>query len=94
MSYEESTKTRVKEHRIEMMGRASLTATGVEDVESFDEAEIVMNTSQGNLIVRGSGLHIGKINLDVGELKVEGVINDLSYEEISSSGSFFAKLFG
>lgn len=94
MSYEESTKPRVKEHRIEMMGRASLTATGVEDVESFDEAEIVMNTSQGNLIVRGSGLHIGKINLDVGELKVEGVINDLSYEEISSSGSFFAKLFG
>ena len=94
MSYEESPKTRAKEHRIEMIGRASLAVTGVEDVESFDEAEIVMNTSQGNLIVRGSGLHIGKINLDVGEIKVEGVINDLSYEEISSSGSFFAKLFG
>lgn len=94
MSYEESPKVRAKEHKVEMLGRASLSVTGVEDVESFDEAEIVMNTSQGNLIVRGSGLHIGKINLDVGEIKVEGVINDLSYEEISTAGSFFSKLFG
>ncbi len=94
MSYEESPKIRAKEHRVELLGRASLAVTGVEDVESFDENEIVMNTSQGNLIVRGSGLHIGKINLDVGEIKVEGVINDLSYEEISSAGSIFSKLFG
>lgn len=94
MSYEENPKMRPKEHKVEMSGRASLAVTGVEDVESFDETEIVMNTSQGNLIVRGSGLHIGKINLDVGEIKVEGVINDLSYEEISSTGSFFSKLFG
>lgn len=94
MSYEESSKIRAKEHRVELLGRASLAVTGVEDVESFDENEIVMNTSQGNLIVRGSGLHIGKINLDVGEIKVEGVINDLSYEEISSAGSIFSKLFG
>ena len=94
MSYEESPKIRAKEHRVELLGRASLAVTGVEDVESFDENEIVMNTSQGNLIVRGSGLHIGKINLDVGEIKVEGVINDLSYEEMSSAGSIFSKLFG
>lgn len=94
MAYEESPKLRAKEHKVEMLGRASLAVTGVEDVESFDEAEIIMNTSQGNLIVRGSGLHIGKINLDVGEIKVEGVINDLSYEEISTAGSFFSKLFG
>lgn len=94
MSYEESPKIRAKEHRVELLGRASLAVTGVEDVESFDENEIVMNTSQGNLTVRGSGLHIGKINLDVGEIKVEGVINDLSYEEISSAGSIFSKLFG
>ena len=94
MSYEEIPKTRAKEHKVEMLGRASLAVTGVEDVESFDDMEIVMNTSQGNLIVRGSGLHIGKINLDVGEIKVEGVINDLSYEEISTAGSFFSKLFG
>lgn len=77
-----------------MDDRCRLSVTGVDDVESFDETVIVMNTSQGNLIVRGSGLHIGKISLDVGELKVEGMITDLSYEEKTQSGGFWARLFG
>ena len=94
MAYEENTRPKAKEHKLELIGRASLGVTGVEDVESFDETEIVMNTSQGDLIVRGSGLHIGKINLDAGEIKVEGVINDLSYEEASPAGGFFSRLFG
>ena len=53
-----------------------------------------MNTSQGNLIVRGSGLHIGKISLDVGEIKVEGMITDLNYEEKARTGGFWSRLFG
>ncbi len=94
MAYEEKPKTAVKPHSLSLEDRGKLSVTGVEDVESFDEAVIVMNTSQGNLIVRGSGLHIGKINLEVGELRVEGLISDLSYEEKSSSGGFWSKVFG
>ena len=76
------------------MASSGLNVTGVDDVESFDEATIVMNTSQGNLIVRGSGLHIGKISLDVGEIKVEGMITDLNYEEKAHTGGFWSRLFG
>ena len=94
MAYEENARPKAREHKLELSGRAALGVTGVEDVESFDENEIVMNTSQGDLIVRGSGLHIGRINLDVGEIKVEGVINELSYEESTPAGGFFSKLFG
>ncbi len=94
MAYEEKAKPTVKAHSLSMDDRCRLTVTGVDDVESFDEATIVINTSQGNLIVRGSGLHIGKISLDVGELKVEGMITDLSYEEKAQSGGFWSRLFG
>lgn len=94
MAYDEKTKAAVKPHSISMDDRCRLSVTGVDDVESFDETVIVMNTSLGNLIVRGSGLHIGKISLDVGELKVEGMITDLSYEEKTQSGGFWARLFG
>ena len=96
MAYEEKEKLKpaVKPHSVSMDDRCRLNVTGVDDVESFDEATIVMNTSQGNLIVRGSGLHIGKINLEVGELRVEGLISDLSYEEKTASGGFWSKLFG
>jgi len=39
--------------RIELSGRESLTVSGVEDVDRFDETEIVMNTSLGVLVVTG-----------------------------------------
>lgn len=94
MAYEEKTKTAVKPHTVSMEDRCRLSVTGVEDVESFDETVIVMNTVQGNLIVRGSGLHIGKINLDAGELRVEGIVSDLCYEEKTASGGLWSRLFG
>ncbi len=94
MAYEEKAKTANKPHSLSMDDRCRLSVAGVDDVESFDETAIVMNTPQGNLIVRGSGLHIGKISLDVGELKVEGLISDLSYEEKSPTGTFWQRLFG
>ncbi len=96
MAYEEKEKLKpaVKPHSVSMDDRCRLNVTGVDDVESFDETTIVMNTSQGNLIVRGSGLHIGKISLDVGEIKVEGMITDLNYEEKAHTGGFWSRLFG
>ena len=94
MAYEEKAKPAVKAHSLSMDDRCRLSVTGVDDVESFDEATIVMNTSQGNLIVRGSGLHIGKISLDIGEIKVEGMICELSYEEKTQAGGFWSRLFG
>ena len=96
MAYEEKEKLKpaVKPHSVSMDDRCRLNVTGADDVESFDETTIVMNTSQGNLIVRGSGLHIGKISLDVGEIKVEGMITDLNYEEKAHTGGFWSRLFG
>ena len=93
MAYEEKQQT-AKAHSINMEDRTKLNVTGVEDVESFDENVIVMNTSRGDLIVRGSGLHIGKISLDVGQLSVDGSISELSYEDKAPSGGFWQKLFG
>lgn len=94
MAYEEKMKPVRKPHTLSLDDRCRLSVTGVEEVESFDEAEIIMNTAQGDLIVRGGGLHIGKINLDVGELRVEGTINELSYEDHTKSSGFWQRLFG
>ncbi len=95
MDNEKKPKAVQKEHGLSMENRGRLTVSGVEDVESFDENEIVMLTSQGSLIVRGSGLHIGKISLDESVMKVEGLINELCYEdEHASRGGFWSRLFG
>ena len=68
-------------HHIMMEERSSLTVSGVSDVERFDENEIVMSTSKGTLVVTGEDLHIEKLSLDGGDLKVEGNIDALTYEE-------------
>lgn len=82
-------------HRIELDGREHLTVSGVEDVERFDENEIVMNTTAGVLVIAGENLHIGKLSLDGGELHVDGQIDMISYEDFSSSHrGFFARIFG
>ena len=82
-------------HRLELTGREHLTVTGVEDVERFDETEIVMSTSAGMLVVAGEELHIGKLALDGGELHVDGRIDSVTYEEDTGGQSgFFRRLFG
>lgn len=43
------------QHRLELDGRERLLVSGVEEVERFDEEEIVMNTTAGTLVVGGAG---------------------------------------
>ena len=74
------------EHRLTLTGRETLTVSGVEDVERFDETGIVMATSAGLLTVTGEGLHIGQLSLEGGELHVDGRIDAISYEDPSEGG--------
>ena len=82
------------DHHVILEGRASLSVSGVEEVESFDENAIVMRTAQGTLVVRGENLHIEKLSLDGGDLRVEGMVDSLTYEDDGGvRGGFLARLF-
>lgn len=81
-------------HRLSLDDRARLTLTGVEDVERFDETEIVMSTSAGALTIRGEELHIEKLSLDGGEIHVTGRVDALTYEAPRTGGGFFSRLLG
>jgi sporulation protein YabP len=81
-------------HGLTLEDRRQLTISGVEDVERFDETIIVLSTAQGALTVQGTGLHIERLSLDGGDLKVEGLVDSLSYEDrAEQSGGLFARLF-
>lgn len=81
-------------HRLSLDNRAKLTLTGVEDVERFDEEEIVMSTSAGALTIKGEELHIEKLSLDGGEIHVTGRVDALTYQAQRASGGFFSRLLG
>ena len=92
MAYEEKKHT-ARQHNIILESRSKMSVSGVENVDSFDDCELVILTSQGSLIVSGSNLHIDSLNLDTGDLLVDGLVTGLVYEETVPSSSLWAKLF-
>lgn len=95
MAYDESRLMGQAAHHILLEEREQLTVSGVEEVESFDETTIVMVTGKGTLVVRGEDLHIEKLSLDGGDLKVEGMVDSLSYEDMGRErGGLLSRLLG
>lgn len=80
-------------HQLILQDRQQAELTGVSDVDSFDETAVIAYTSLGELIIRGSGLHIKRLDLECGLLSVEGSIRLLEYTDNRKSGGFFGRLF-
>lgn len=79
---------------IEDRNRISITA--VEDVDTFDESGFTALTNAGALIVKGNDLHINKLNVDTGELVVDGEIDSCTFNNSyggKGGGSLFSKIF-
>lgn len=78
------------EHKIILRERNYLDITGVVEVESFDEGEIVLKTQENVLKITGNGLKIGTLSVEGGALKVEGEVDCLVYEDgkVEKSGFF------
>lgn len=85
-----------RKHTLNLVDRERLVITGVTDVFAFDEQAIELETVEGYLDLEGMDLHIVKMNLDSGELVVEGKISQMAYQDQVSSkkkGSLISRLF-
>ncbi|MCL2699530.1 MAG: sporulation protein YabP [Defluviitaleaceae bacterium] len=84
-------------HTVMLDRRESVSVTGVTDVLSFDEETIIAETEMGILILRGESLHVNRLNLETGDLEIDGGITQLSYEDQALYGkggkSLLNKLF-
>ena len=61
--------------------RIKTSISGVTDVVSFSESEIVLDTEAGGLVLRGEDFRINKLSVEVGEVTIDGKLNNFSYEE-------------
>lgn len=81
-------------HNVILEDRKKLMVSGVSDVDSFDEQTVIVYTDMGELTVRGSDLHISRLNTETGELNMSGNIQGLAYTDDSErSSGFFGRLF-
>lgn len=70
-------------HQVLLIDREEMQVEGVINLGSFDEQQIVMETEQGSLLVKGQELNIKQLNLDKGSVIIEGLIKLLSYDDES-----------
>ncbi|MBS4023896.1 MAG: sporulation protein YabP [Dethiobacter sp.] len=85
------------QHRLVINNRETLEVTGVIHVDSFDDEEVMLETEQGLLAIRGEDLHIKQLNLEKGEMSIEGLILELAYSDDKRfrdrGKGFFDRLF-
>ena len=73
-----------KAHKLILSNRRTGTITGVSDVISFDITEVLLETEQGMLMIKGADLHVNRLTLEKGEIDLEGKIDSLAYSDVTS----------
>lgn len=73
-----------KAHKLTLSNRRTGTITGVADVISFDISEVLLETEQGMLMIKGADLHVNRLTLEKGEIDIEGRIDSLAYSDVNS----------
>lgn len=82
-------------HTFSMDEREKARIDGVMEVLSFDEEGIMMETTCGLLMLKGNGMHIGKLDLDAGDVTIDGMIDSITYSDgtFTEKHSLLGKLF-
>ena len=87
----------IRAHAIHIDNQERVMITGVEDVDNFNEEEVNFQTDSGYVTLTGADLHITRLNLEEGQLIIEGSVNGIAYsgsaEQSESGGGFFSRLF-
>lgn len=84
-------------HKVSMTNRKNCTLNGVKDVLSFDIHEVLLETEQGMLMIKGDDLHVNRLTLERGEVDVDGRIDSFTYSDVAGGGhkaeSLLTRLF-
>ena len=79
-------------HSLCMEGRARAVITGVEDVDCFSGEMAVVITSMGEMTLTGAELKVARLDIQAGEVEIEGRIDAIDYGAVKKSG-LLARLF-
>ena len=84
-------------HKLFLQNRGNVSITGVTDVVSFDESQVILDTDMGLLTLKGKDLHVSRLTIEKGEVDVDGTVDRLAYssnDSIRRAGeSMLSRLF-
>ena len=79
---------------IMMRGRSALDVTGVDEVISFDEEQVHLQSVDGEMMIEGEGIKIETLDTERGVVRINGRINAIYYasDPDKMKKGFFGKL--
>lgn len=80
-------------HDIVIENRKRLSATGIQNVDSYEDDCIVAQSECGEIVIKGHELKISRLSVETGDMTVDGNIDLVSYNAPKVSGSFFSRVF-
>lgn len=83
--------TSEKEQRLILENRKKLEVTGVIGVKNYNDSSVYLYTSLGSLSIRGKGLSMNRLNVDKGDIVIEGEMDSLTYINRASEGESLLK---
>ena len=80
---------------IRLENRKNCDLEGVKKLDSFDDKEFLIETTDGYLHIKGKGLSLGNMNMEEGKLTINGTIDSLDFvnKGMKKEGNFLNKLF-
>ncbi len=93
----EEQRQRTKPHKMTLDKRAYAVISGVDDVISFDEKEIILETTLGRLTIKGEDMKVSRLTVEQGEVEIGGRMDSFVYSESrgrkAQGESFLGRLF-
>ena len=81
-------------HAVLLSERSHMQISGVSEVISFDEASVSLSTVRGGMTIEGRDLHITTLNIDRGEVELDGTVDAVFYTgERAERSGFLGRLF-
>ncbi len=71
-------------HQVTVIDREEITIAGITNLGSYDDQQVVLETDQGMLVLKGEDLNVKQLNLEKGTIIVEGFLKAMEYTDSRS----------
>lgn len=81
-------------HVIKLVERKNIVISGIKRIINFDDKEFSLESNMGDILIKGNGLEMIKLDTIDGNVSIKGTIDSISYTVSSKAKeSLITKLF-
>lgn len=67
------------EHEVRLLSREKMNISGIREILNFDDSSVNLKTVCGDMCIEGAELHITVLNIEKGEIEMNGKISSVYY---------------